>query len=282
MCNSVVGIVARRGAAPWTAPIPTSHAWSFRVKTPSSTSRSRTACEMLPAPDRRRLHERSIWASRLHEIANQCERMADHCTNIAEQVIYDGDRHDRPPHRSQDGSTSTTEPRTRFQSLGIAGRGHSCPKHDSPPDHRHTHAADTANAAIDRHTVSTSSTVVNGTGAQPKRTTPVQRDPEQPMSMRRAVQARPRAQHTGLLLQKHRQHVAASIDVMHDRHHRHPAALIEAGAPQSPSMASRRSTSAAVAIPLFVRRDFIDACALEASATPSPAAPRSRSCIQRA
>lgn len=25
----------------------------------------------------------------LHEIANQCERMADHCTNIAEQVIYE-------------------------------------------------------------------------------------------------------------------------------------------------------------------------------------------------
>jgi phosphate transport system protein len=24
----------------------------------------------------------------LHEVANQCERMADHCTNIAEQVIY--------------------------------------------------------------------------------------------------------------------------------------------------------------------------------------------------
>jgi phosphate transport system protein len=24
----------------------------------------------------------------LHEIASQCERMADHCTNIAEQIIY--------------------------------------------------------------------------------------------------------------------------------------------------------------------------------------------------
>lgn len=28
------------------------------------------------------------FAFSLHEIANQCERMADHCTNIAEQIIY--------------------------------------------------------------------------------------------------------------------------------------------------------------------------------------------------
>lgn len=28
------------------------------------------------------------FAFTLHEIANQCERMADHCTNIAEQVLY--------------------------------------------------------------------------------------------------------------------------------------------------------------------------------------------------
>jgi phosphate uptake regulator len=28
------------------------------------------------------------FAFALHEIANECCRMADHCTNIAEQVIY--------------------------------------------------------------------------------------------------------------------------------------------------------------------------------------------------
>jgi phosphate uptake regulator len=28
------------------------------------------------------------FAFRLHEIGSQCELMADHCTNIAEQVIY--------------------------------------------------------------------------------------------------------------------------------------------------------------------------------------------------
>lgn len=28
------------------------------------------------------------FAFALHEVANQCERMGDHCTNIAEQVIY--------------------------------------------------------------------------------------------------------------------------------------------------------------------------------------------------
>ena len=28
------------------------------------------------------------FAFRLHEVATQCELIADHCTNIAEQVIY--------------------------------------------------------------------------------------------------------------------------------------------------------------------------------------------------
>jgi phosphate uptake regulator len=28
------------------------------------------------------------FAFRLHELASQCELMADHCTNMAEQVIY--------------------------------------------------------------------------------------------------------------------------------------------------------------------------------------------------